>query len=104
MLSKMILGVSILAGVLAFGTLTPKASAQIYGGYYGRSVYDYVPHWHWYDTPYGPRAWYGVSPGDYRPKMHYYYVGPDGSYMYSPYRPSPRRYYNSLYPNPYWGF
>ena len=66
-------------GLLAFGVLTPSASAHppvVYGGYYGGGVQDYVPHDHYYSTPYGTYDAYGSGTHDYLPHDYYYQAAP----------------------------
>lgn len=102
MRSKLILAAVLTAGVLAFGVLTPTASAHPPGGYdyyYGNGGHDFAPHYHQYDTPYGSYSYYGNGLHDLVPHDHVY-VNPGYYGGYSGYS-TPYDGYSSGYYSPY---
>jgi hypothetical protein len=115
MRGKLIAAATLLAGVLAFGGLTSSVSAHPPGVYdeyyYGNGAHDFVPHWHFYNTPSGTYGYYGLGGHDFAPHGHYSreYVPPHRDYYPAPYGySSPYSYgypgsdrYPPGYPAPY---
>ncbi len=104
MRGKLILAAGLLGGVLALGILPSSASAHppgVYDSYYyGNGPHDFVPHWHFYDTPFGTYGYYGLGAHDFVPHSHFSrsYVPPHTDYYFG--SPYPYRY-PSYYGTPY---
>jgi hypothetical protein len=85
----------LLACFLVLGSFASRSSAHDWGrfggGHFGTGPHDFVPHWHFYATPYGSYGYYGLGLHDFVPHYHYYsspYYSGYGGFSSGYYAPS----------------